>query len=116
MKNKKQIKSRNESGKGLGIVEDKYQMLIDVFEAAVGVAKSSGADVHALPGQSFVRQPIVDIGIRLRHIGVGFQLGQAEKKIEEAACYIHNDKVHARYELLGAINYLAAAIICIVIE
>ena len=115
MKNKKQIKSRNESGKGLGIVEDKYQMLIDVFEAAVDVAKSIGADVHALPGQSFVRQPIVDIGIRLRSVGVGFQLGQAEKKIEEAAAHTEN-KAYARNELLGAINYLAAAILCIAIE
>jgi len=93
---------------------DKYQTLIDVFDAALSMAKNMGADTHAIHGQEFERQPIVDIGLRLRGIGLGFQLGQAEKKIEEAANYISlYDKTSTRSELLGAINYLAAAIICL---
>jgi hypothetical protein len=113
----KVFQSSNRTDMMWGVVEDKYQGLIDVFRDAVNVAKGSGADAHALSGHSFVRQPIVDIGLRLRSVGVGFQLGQAEKKSEEAALHISNsEKLYARQELLGAINYLAAAIICMAIE
>jgi len=69
-------------------------------------AYGKGKDRHAtnqgveLP---FHEQPIVSIG---ELVGVGFELGQAVKKIHEAS---ELPKDRAMVELLGAINYCAAA-------
>jgi len=57
------------------------------------------------PETPFDRQPICEIA---RMVGPGYCLGQAMKKAQESA-RLPRDRAEA--ELLGAINYLAAAVI-----
>ena len=72
--------------------------------AAVG----KGRERHA-NGGDFLTQDIMAIA---RVHGIGFQTGQAEKKVRESHGMIdRGDYRAARAELLGAINYLAAAYI-----
>jgi hypothetical protein len=61
-----------------------------------------GAERHA-DGKPFDCQPMMEIG---RMVGIGFTLGQAMKKAQEAS---RMDNDAAKRELLGAINYLAGA-------
>ncbi len=84
-----------------------YSSLADVLNRAFDqAARGKGAQRHA-QGQAFNRQPMQDL-IRLH--GVGFATGQASKKAQES----HRlPRSHAVAELLGAINYLAGAIIAI---
>jgi hypothetical protein len=56
-------------------------------------------------GLSFMDQPALTI---TRAVGLGFPLGQAMKKIQESQ---RMDTDAAKRELLGAINYLAAAVL-----
>jgi len=72
-------------------------------QAAVG----KGKERHAEPGVPFVEQPIVTEG--LEQGTNGFQIGQARKKALESMRLPTRERQVA--ELLGAINYLAAAII-----
>ena len=70
--------------------------------AAVG----KGRERHA-NGGDFLSQDIMAIA---RVHGIGFQTGQAEKKVRESHGIMERgDYNAARAELLGAINYLAAA-------
>lgn len=69
-------------------------------------ATGKGAERHG-QGQPFERQPMQDL-IRLH--GVGFATGQASKKSQEA---LRLPRARAVAELLGAINYLAGAVIAI---
>lgn len=69
-------------------------------------ATGKGAERHGR-GQPFERQPMQDL-IRLH--GVGFATGQASKKAQEA---LRLPRARAVAELLGAINYLAGAVIAI---
>lgn len=70
--------------------------------AAVG----KGRERHA-NGGDFLTQDIMAIA---RVHGIGFQTGQAEKKVRESHGMMERgDYRAARAELLGAINYLAAA-------
>jgi hypothetical protein len=72
--------------------------------AAVG----KGRERHG-NGGDFLTQDIMAIA---RVHGIGFQTGQAEKKVRESHGMIdRGDYRAARAELLGAINYLAAAYI-----
>ena len=72
--------------------------------AAVG----KGRERHG-NGGDFLTQDIMAIA---RVHGIGFQTGQAEKKVRESHGMIERgDYRSARAELLGAINYLAAAYI-----
>lgn len=72
--------------------------------AAVG----KGRERHA-NGHDFLNQDIMAIA---RAHGIGFQTGQAEKKVRESHGMIaREDFRSARAELLGAINYIAAAYI-----
>ena len=73
-----------------------------VDAALAQASKGKGATRHST-GQDFRDQPIMTI---TRTHGVGFPMGQAAKKIQEAA---RMDPPAARQELLGAIVYLAAA-------
>lgn len=68
-------------------------------------ASGKGKDRHA-NGKPFVDQPILSI---TRMVGDGYPLGQAMKKAQETQRLPTNKAKIA--ELLGAINYLAAAII-----
>jgi hypothetical protein len=80
---------------GLQIVLDK------AFEQA---AFGKGAARHA-QGQAFEEQPMQKL---IQLYGIGFSLGQAGKKMQEAQ---RMDTEAAVRELLGAINYIAGTII-----
>lgn len=74
--------------------------------AAVG----KGRERHA-NGGDFLTQDIMAIA---RVHGIGFQTGQAEKKVRESHGMMERgDYRLAKAELLGAINYLAAAYLLI---
>ncbi len=82
-----------------------YEKLVEWLNKAVEqAAYGKGKERHAT-GEPFHEQPICAI---TRRLGLGYPLGQAEKKIEESR---RLDEGAAIFELLGAINYLAAAII-----
>lgn len=88
-------------------VETRYAPLILVlknalFQAALG----KGAERHAQDGEVFLQQPICELSFRF---GTGFALGQAAKKIFES--FNLTSPQHRVHELLGAINYIAAAIV-----
>jgi hypothetical protein len=83
------------------------KVLADAYQQA---SDGKGKERHA-GGKPFDRQPIMEIG---RMVGPGFGLGQAMKKAQEAARMIdRGNPMHARHELLGAINYLASVVILI---
>ena len=85
--------------------EDPYISLRYVLELAVDqAANGKGKERHA-NGEPFDQQKICKIS---RAVGIGFALGQALKKAEES---VRLDKEAALREILGAINYLAAAYI-----
>ncbi len=82
-----------------------YEALADVLERAYKQAsEGKGKERHAndLP---FDKQPMQTIA---GHHGVGFLLGQAEKKTGESYVLPHD---RAIAELLGAINYIAGAVV-----
>jgi hypothetical protein len=86
-------------------VKDGYFPLFDVLREALNQAQvGKGAERHG-NGESFMEQPALTI---TRAVGLGFPLGQAMKKIQESQ---RMDTDAAKRELLGAINYLAAAIL-----
>lgn len=96
------------------IIEQGYQhyhlllkVLIDAYHQA---SQGKGKERHAC-GQPFERQIICEIG---RRVGLGYELGQAIKKAIESEVLLKiKGPEAARAELLGAINYLAAAVILI---
>lgn len=88
-----------------------YEPLARVLDEALEQAqRGKGAIRHATPGEPFVDQPIVRICELLGDGGRSFALGQAVKKALESP---RLPDAHARAELLGAINYLAAAVLLI---
>lgn len=86
-----------------------YEALQAVLDAAMDqAANGKGRERHA-SGEPFDAQPMATIG---RLVGLGFPLGQACKKAQEAArMAAAGEPARARAELLGAINYLAGAVI-----
>lgn len=88
-------------------VDADYAALWSVLSSAYEQSSSGkGKDRHA-NGKPFLEQPIMEIG---RMVGIGYQLGQAMKKAQEAGGMASRGQFSAaRAELLGAINYLAAA-------
>lgn len=84
-----------------------YEMLRKGLDAAYDQsAKGKGAKRHA-DNKPFDQQPIM---LTTRRHGEGFPMGQAEKKIGEAAGMISRGEIEAaRHEILGAIVYLVAA-------
>ena len=86
-----------------GVIVAGYEPLAMVLRAALDQAQhGKGKDRHA-NGKPFDRQPILEIG---RMVGQGYPLGQAMKKAQES---MRLPPDRAKAELLGAINYLAAA-------
>lgn len=84
-----------------------YDTLADVLHRAYDqAARGKGADRHA-NGKPFSQQPMQDL---IHLYGIGFALGQVAKKAEEAQ---RMDREPAVRELLGAINYLAGAVIAL---
>ena len=83
-----------------------YETLTAVLVAALEQAScGKGKERHSAAGEPFDRQKICEI---TRRVGIGYPLGQAIKKAEESIRL--GDRGPA--EILGAINYLAAAHIC----
>lgn len=97
--------------RGVGVAPEGYESLSDVLLRAFDqAATGKGAERHA-DGKSFEDQPMQHIA---RRRGIGFILGQADKKSEEAQGMLdRGEKAKAVHELLGAIVYLAGAIIFI---
>ena len=87
-----------------------YEPLEKVLrEALEQAAAGKGKERHASDGRAFTDQPIMTIA---RDVGIGFLTGQAIKKaIESRGLYTSRGRSAARNELLGAIVYLAAAVI-----
>jgi len=83
---------------------DDHQALRDVLdEAYEQAANGKGKERHA-NGNAWLNQPIFEIG---RMVGVGFNTGQAIKKLQESSRMEPDAAVR---ELLGAIVYAASAI------
>ena len=98
----------------MGLVEDmkankllgEYFSLRQVLKQALDQAeKGKGKERHAEAGEPFERQIICEVA---RRVGLGYPLGQAVKKIYESQ---RLGGVRGMDELLGAINYIAAAYI-----
>lgn len=88
-------------------VPEGYESLgLALGEAVAQASRGKGADRHAEKGEPFSDQLIMSIPKRLGDGGECFCLGQALKKICESRRLA---PAPARAELLGAINYLAAA-------
>ena len=88
-------------------IPEGYESLgLALGEAVAQAARGKGADRHAGKGEPFSDQLIMSIPKRLGDGGECFCLGQAAKKIFESRRLA---PAPARAELLGAINYLAAA-------
>lgn len=86
-------------------IEPGYEPLSRVLMNALDQAQlGKGKERHA-DGESFDQQVICEVG---RRVGLGYQLGQAVKKIYESQ---RLEGEHGVNELLGAINYISAAII-----
>lgn len=80
-----------------------HRVLMLAYEQS---SSGKGKNRHA-NGKAFLQQPIMEIG---RMVGIGYQLGQAMKKAQEAGGMASRGQIAAaQAELLGAINYLAAA-------
>jgi len=88
-----------------------YECLAEVLDAALmQAATGKGAERHA-GDRPFATQPMQEI---TRMVGVGFPLGQAMKKAQEAGTMASRGQTDAaRRELLGAINYLAGAVLAL---
>ncbi|QMP19194.1 hypothetical protein [Pseudomonas phage Persinger] len=86
-----------------------YEQLTNVLARAFNqAAVGKGAERHA-NDKPFHEQPMQKIAERR---GIGFILGQADKKSEEAQGMAERGERDAAVrELLGAINYLSGAII-----
>ena len=88
-------------------IPEGYESLgLALGEAVAQASRGKGADRHAKKGEPFSDQLIMSIPKRLGDGGECFCLGQAAKKIFESRRLA---PAPARAELLGAINYLAAA-------
>jgi hypothetical protein len=86
-------------------VKPEYSDLFEVLRDALEEAQEGKGAVRHGNGLSFLEQPALTI---TRAVGLGFPLGQAMKKIQECQ---RMEPDAAKRELLGAINYLAAAIL-----
>ncbi len=86
-----------------------YLSLQKALNAALDQAiNGKGRERHG-SDLSFDEQPMLAIS---RVVGIGFPLGQVCKKVQEAARLVARDEPdRARAELLGAINYLAGAVV-----
>jgi len=86
-------------------VKPEYSDLFEVLREALEQAQEGKGEERHGNGLSFTEQPALTI---TRAVGLGFPLGQAMKKIQESQ---RMDADAAKRELLGAINYLAAAVL-----
>ena len=88
-------------------IPEGYEALgLALGEAVAQAACGKGSERHAEKGEKFSGQLIMSIPKRLGEGGECFCLGQALKKICESR---RLPQARARAEILGAVNYLAAA-------
>ena len=89
------------------IVKDGYDSLFRILCQALDQAQQGkGKERHAV-NEQFEQQ---EICLNTRAVGYGYPLGQARKKVRESLRLLENQGVDAAQdELLGAINYIAAA-------
>ena len=88
-------------------IPEGYESLgLALGEALAQASRGKGAERHADSGEQFADQLIMSIPKRLGPGGECFCLGQAAKKLFESR-RLPPDR--ARAELLGAVNYIAAA-------
>lgn len=86
-------------------VREGYQPLAEILALALEQAQNGkGNERHQVGKTPFIEQPICALG---RLYGVGYNFGQASKKAHETQQLTSTKAKQA--ELLGAINYLAAA-------
>jgi hypothetical protein len=86
---------------------DPYAELWRVYGLATRQAESGkGRERHAGKGEKFEDQQIVQLGVWME--SAGFEVGQAVKKALES---FRLPREGAIAELLGALNYLAAAVL-----
>lgn len=92
-------------------VPEGYDTLSQIlFRALDQAASGKGKERHS-SGEPFEQQPICQIS---RWVGLGFPLGQAIKKIQESLRLLDIKGPEAAIaELLGAINFTAAAVLVI---
>jgi hypothetical protein len=84
-----------------------YAPLRGVLDAAYNQSAHGKGKVRHANAKPFTQQPIMEIG---RMVGLGYQLGQAMKKAQEAGGMAARGETEAaQAELLGAIVYLSAA-------
>ncbi len=87
-------------------VPEEYNTLWRVYIAAYEQAsEGKGRERHAEAGEPYEKQIICEVA---RRVGLGYPLGQAVKKVYESQ---RLGGVRGLDELLGAMNYLAAAFI-----
>jgi len=97
---------REATFEGESINPDEYQSLRRVLDLALDqAANGKGKERHANEGEPFEKQKICEIS---RRVGLAFPIGQAIKKAEESVRLGLDAGIR---ENLGAINYLAAAVI-----
>lgn len=90
-------------------VKPGYDDLFTVLHRALYQAQEGKGHERHGSGEAFNDQPIMTI---TRRHGLGFALGQAEKKITEAHGMVRREELAAaEREFLGAINHIAAAIL-----
>lgn len=83
-----------------------YEALATVYDSAIEQAsEGKGRERHAEAGEPYEKQIICEVA---RRVGLGYPLGQAVKKVYEAQ-RLGGERGVA--ELLGALNYIAAAVI-----
>ena len=83
-----------------------YESLATVYDSAIEQAsEGKGKERHAEAGEPYENQIICEVA---RRVGLGYPLGQAVKKIYESQ-RLGGDA--GLQELLGALNYVAAAFI-----
>ena len=87
-------------------IQPGYEPLASVLQSALDQSQyGKGKERHATGDTPFIRPPICEIG---RMVGIGYNVGQAMKKGQEA---MRLPTERAQAELLGAIVYLASAYI-----
>lgn len=88
-------------------VREGYDSLFTILCKALHQAQDGKGKERHDNGEAFLDQPIMGIA---HLVGMGFQTGQAIKKTVEAHGMVNRgDLAAAEREILGAINYLAAA-------
>ena len=95
----------------LDFSDPNYETLARILKMAYNqAAEGKGKERHA-NGEKFEDQPIMTIA---KGHGLGYQTGQAAKKLQEAHTLLKLRGKHAAIqEILGAINYAAAAVLLI---